>query len=241
MWNSENKLLCLYRATGRFGELPQEVRGNIYTEKSFTVEISLLEARDSEDQSDQNQIPPDEIKKCSINFTLSWENGHFRDLSSVETIETAFQQNNIPTEWISVWKRSLGQTNTLGSDITVQWWPTWREDFTQDLDDRKQEWTNAGNTLESFPRKANDLFPQIVNTIHGLLATPTLYRRTVRDPPETMTYSSWANSWLPNAHILGNFTSVGSITYFYIPKNLRLIDNWSNKVGMNKSNQYVGQ
>tara|TARA_A100001015_G_scaffold270684_1_gene323466 strand:+ start:813 stop:977 length:165 start_codon:yes stop_codon:yes gene_type:complete len=40
MWNSENKLLCLYRATGRFGELPPEVRGNIYTEKSFTINWS---------------------------------------------------------------------------------------------------------------------------------------------------------------------------------------------------------
>ena len=235
MWNSENKLLCLYRATGRFGELPPEVRGNIYTEKSFTIEIGIREQREIENQSDQNQIAPDEIKTCDINFTLSWENGHFRDLSSIQTIETAFQQNNIPTEWIRAARFSLE------TSITVRWWPTLREDLTQDLDDREQEWTNAGNTLESFPRKAKDLFPQIVNTIHGLLATPTLYRRTVRAPPETMTYNSWENPWAPNPHISSNFTSNGSVTFFYIPKNLRLIDNWSNKMGMNKSNQYVGQ
>jgi len=32
-----NKVLSLYRATGKFGILAEEVRGKIYTEKSFTV------------------------------------------------------------------------------------------------------------------------------------------------------------------------------------------------------------
>ena len=227
MWNSENKLLYLYRATGRTGELPPEVRENIYTEKSeesFTVEIGLREQRETENQSNQTQIAPDEIKSCDIDFTLSWENCHFRDLSSIETIETAFQQNNIPTEWIRAARFSLE------THITVRW----------RTDDTEHEWTNAGNTIESFPRKAKDLFPQITNTIHILLTTPKLYRRTVRSPSETMTYNSWENPWGPPPHTSSNFTSNGSITFFYIPKNLRLIDKWSTEVGMDESNQYVG-
>ena len=225
MWSSEDKLLCLYRATGKIGDLAPEIRGKVYAEKFFTIQIDLKEQRDGDFTNDA-QISRDEVKSCSITFTLPSENGHFKNISTIEHIENAFQENNIPPEWIRM--SSFPQE----TNIEVRWWPA--------LTERQREWVVASNTLETFPRKAKDLFIRVVNVIHFLLVTPNRYRLTINSPPDTMLYRHFENPWAPPPHIASEFTSSGSVTLFYIPKNLRLIDKWSNNVGMNEDNEYVG-